>query len=71
MLGFQEARILALEGKPDEALDVLRKIIAAGCRFWYLDGDPALNSLQNNREFRSIVNDLKMLVERERVEMEN
>jgi TolB-like protein/Tfp pilus assembly protein PilF len=71
MLGFQEARILALEGKPDEALDVLRKIIAAGWRFWYLDGDPALNSLQNNREFRSIVNDLKTFVERERVEMEN
>ena len=70
MLSFQEARILALEEKPDEALAVLRQIIAAGWRFWYLDGDPALRNLQENREFDSIVGDLKMLVERERIELE-
>ena len=71
LLGFQEARILALEEKPDEALDVLRNIIAAGWRSWYLNGDPALNSLQDNREFRSIVNDMDMLVTRERIDLEN
>ena len=66
MLSFQDARILALEGKHDEALRVLRRIIGAGWRFWYLDGDPALKSLHENREFRSIVSDVKMLVEQER-----
>lgn len=71
MLRFQEARILALEGRQDEALGALRQIIAAGWRFWYLDGDPALKSLQKKREFRSIVNDRKMLVEQEKVKLEN
>jgi hypothetical protein len=70
MLSFQEARILALEGRPDEALGVLRQIIAAGWRFWYLDGDPALRNLREGREFRSIVNDLNMLIEQERAEFE-
>lgn len=71
MLQYQEARILALEGKQDEALEVLRQVIGGGWRFWYLDGDPALNSLQNTREFRSIVNDRKMLIEQERAKLEN
>ena len=70
MLSFQEARILALEGRPNEALGVLRQIIAAGWRFWYLDGDPALRNLREGREFRSIVNDLNMLIEQERAEFE-
>ncbi len=71
MLSFQEARILALEGRPNEALGVLRQIIAAGWRFWYLDGDPALRNLREGREFRSIVNDLNMLIEQERAKFEN
>ena len=70
MLQFQEARILALEGRQDEALVVLREIIAAGWRFWYLDGDPALKSMQKRREFRSIVNDRRMLVEQEKAKLE-
>ncbi len=65
MLSFQEARILALEGKSDAALEVLRQIIAAGWRFWYLNGDPALISLQGKREFRALVNELDTLVEQE------
>jgi len=52
-------------------LGVLRQIIAAGWRFWYLDGDPALKGLQDNREFRSIVNDRNRLVEQERAKLEN
>ena len=71
MLRFQEARILALEGRNDEALGALRQIIAAGWRFWYLDGDPALKGLQDNREFRSIVNDRNRLVEQERAKLDN
>ena len=70
MLRFQEARILALEGRQDAALGVLREIIADGWRFWYLDGDPALKSMQKRREFRSIVNDRKMLVEQEKAKLE-
>jgi tetratricopeptide (TPR) repeat protein len=70
MLRFQEARILALEGRQDAALEVLREIIAAGWRFWYLEGDPALKSIQKRREFRSIVNDRKMLVEQEKAKLE-
>ena len=69
MLSFQEARILALEGKLDEALGRLRQIIAAGWRFWYLDGDPALEDLWEGREFRSIVDDRNRLVERERAKL--
>jgi len=71
MLSFQEARILALEGKQDEALGVLRKIIAAGWLCWYLDGDPALKNLQDNREFVSIISDRNMLVDMERAKLEN
>ncbi|MCZ6890411.1 MAG: hypothetical protein O7H39_18125, partial [Gammaproteobacteria bacterium] len=69
MLGFQEARILALQGRSDEALVILRQIIAAGWRFWYLDGDPALNSIQDTRAFRTLVNDRDMLVEQERAKL--
>jgi tetratricopeptide (TPR) repeat protein len=71
MILFQEARMLALEERQDEALGVLRQIIAAGWRFWYLDGDPALKSLQDKREFRSIVSNRNMLVEQERAKLEN
>ena len=71
MLGFQEARILALEGRQDDALEELRKVIAAGWRFWYLDRDPALNSLHANREFHSIIADRNMLVEQERAKLAN
>ena len=46
-------------------------LVAAGWRFWYLDGDPALKGLQENREFRSIVNDRNRLVEQERAKLEN
>jgi TolB-like protein/Tfp pilus assembly protein PilF len=70
MLDFQQARILALEGRRDEALGVLRKVIAAGWRFWYLDGDPALKSLQDMREFRSVIDDRDMLVAQERAKLE-
>ena len=66
MLNYQQARVLALEGNHEEALRVLRGVIAAGWRFWYLEGDPALESLQDNREFLSIVGDREMLVEQER-----
>lgn len=69
MLSFQQARILALEGKQDDALRILRKIIAAGWRFWYLDGDPALKNLQDNQDFRSIISDRDMLVEQERAKL--
>ena len=70
MLRFQEARILALEGRQDEALGALREIIAGGWRFWYMDGDPALKNLQQTRNFRSIINDRNRLVEQERAKLE-
>jgi len=70
ILTYQEARILALEGNQEDALGALRNVIAAGWRFWYLDGDPALKSLHDNRGFRSIVSDKDMLVEKERARLE-
>jgi TolB-like protein/Tfp pilus assembly protein PilF len=70
MLTYQEARILALEGNQEDALEALRNVIAGGWRFWYLDGDPALKNLQDSREFRSIVGDRDMLVEQERAKLE-
>ena len=63
ILDLQQARILTLEGNQQEALSVLRKVIGAGLRFWYLETDPALRSLHDNREFRSIVGDRDRLVE--------
>ncbi len=69
ILSFQQARILALEEKLDEALGVLRHTIAAGWRFWYMNGDPALKNLWERREFRSIVNDVDMLVDLERAKL--
>lgn len=70
MLAYQEARILALEGKQEDTLSVLRNVIASGWRFWYLDGDPALKNLQDSREFQSIVADRDMLVEQEKAKLE-
>ena len=70
MLDYQQARILSLQGNADEAIRVLRRVIAGGWRFWHLDGDPALNNLQNMREFRSIVSDRDRLVDEERALIE-
>lgn len=70
MLRFQEARILALEGRQEDALGALREIIAGGWRFWYLDGDPALKNLQESREFHSIIDDRGRLAEQERAKLE-
>jgi len=69
MLNYQQARVLALEGHHGEALRVLRNVIAAGWRFWYLANDPAFKSMWDNLEFRSIVSDKDMLVEQERVSL--
>jgi len=66
MLSYQEARILALEGDLEGALEVLRKTVAAGFRFWYMDGDPALRKLWDHREFQSVIGDLNRLVEQEK-----
>ena len=70
MLDYQQARIHSLQGNADEAIRVLRGVIAGGWRFWYLDGDPALNSLGDMREFRSIVSDRDRLVDVERILIE-
>jgi len=66
MLTYQEARILALEGDLEGALEALRKTVAAGFRFWYMDGDPALRKLWDHREFQSIIGDRNRLVEQEK-----
>jgi len=70
MLKFQNARILTLEGRRDQALADLRQVLAGGWRFWYMDGDPALKNLREDREFRSIVDDRNMFIERERAKLE-
>jgi len=70
MLDYQKARVLSLQGNPDEAIRVLRRVIAGGWRFWHLDGDPALNNLHNMREFQSIVGDRNRLVDEERALIE-
>lgn len=66
MISYQQARILALEGDIENSLAMLRKTIAAGFRFWYLDKDPALKNLWDNREFQSIIGDRIRLVEQQR-----
>lgn len=69
LISYQEARILALEGDLENSLAVLRRTIAAGFRFWYLDQDPALKNLWGNREFQSIIGDRGWLVEQERIKL--
>lgn len=69
MLSYQEARVLALEGNLENALEVLRKTVAAGFRSWSLDEDPALRNLWEHREFQSIIGDRDRLVEQERIKL--
>ena len=71
MLDYQATRIHALEGRKEEALMALRKIITTGRRFWYIDGAPALGSLQGTQEFQSIVGDRDMLVVQEQARLAN
>lgn len=71
MLDYQQARILSRQGKTDESLRILRQILAAGWRFWYLEGDPALKNLWELREFKSIVGDRDMLVAAERTKIQS
>lgn len=66
MLRFQEARLLTLEGKNDEALVTLRQAVAEGWRFWYTDGDPALKGLQKSPELQAILSEVKIMVAQER-----
>lgn len=69
MLDYQMARIQALDGNSDQALETLRRIIEAGWRFWYLEGDPALKNLQALSGFEAVVNEKDLLVEAERAEV--
>lgn len=66
ILSYQWVRVLALEGDFEEALAALRKTVAAGFRPWYLQADPALRPLWENREFQSIAGDMNRLVEIEK-----
>jgi len=70
MLDFQQARIYALEGDTDQSLGILRQVVGAGWRFWYLEGDPALKNVRESLEFQSIVSEKDRLVEIERAEVE-
>ena len=69
ILSFQHARILALEGRLDEALEALRAATSGGFQFWYMERDPALKNLQGNPEFRSIMNGVSLAVEQERAKL--
>ena len=70
--GSAEAEILALQGRPAEALQALRTAVESGWwRHWYFwtERNVNLDSIRNDPEYRSIIEGLenKMLIELERV----
>lgn len=69
-IAYQFARILALEGRPDEALAELQDAITRGWRFWYTAGDPLLSSLHDRPEFSALISEMDALVAAERGKLE-
>ena len=59
---YQEVRILALGGRAGEALAALRGAIDQGWRFWYTAGDPALQTLRDEDEFKDMIAEINSLV---------
>lgn len=68
---YQEARLHSLKGKTSEALASLRQAIKTGWRFWYTEKDPILKPLQDEPEFKPLMEEMHRLValEREKVRM--
>lgn len=62
-----EVRVLALQGQKERALTALRKAVDRGWRsdwWYYLDHDPALNSIRDDERFQAI----KLEIEADMVE---
>jgi tetratricopeptide (TPR) repeat protein len=52
-----DVRILALQQRPERALDALREAVDGGWRLWswfYLENDPNLNSIRDEPEFQRL-----------------
>jgi TolB-like protein/Flp pilus assembly protein TadD len=73
--GIADVQILALRGRKREALSALRTAEQAGWRggLWplryYRDHDPALDSIRNEPEFKSVFADIERDMARQRAEL--
>jgi TolB-like protein/Flp pilus assembly protein TadD len=73
--GIADVEVLALRGRKHEALSVLRAAERAGWRggLWplryYRDRDPALDSIRNEPEFKSVFADIERDMARQRAEL--
>ena len=65
------ASISAIEGKTDEALDMLEEAIASGwTRHWFAPRDPNLESLWAEPRFQALISGVKAEMDRLRLEMQ-
>jgi len=67
-----DAEILALQGKPEEALATLRRAVDEGWRtmwWYYLEQDPNFDSIRDEPDFQTIVEEVRadMAVELEKI----
>jgi TolB-like protein/DNA-binding winged helix-turn-helix (wHTH) protein/Tfp pilus assembly protein PilF len=70
-LDYLSARILALEGQQDEALETLGKAIGRGwLAYWFVDLDIAFANLHATPEFQSLLADLAAESSRQRAILE-
>ena len=67
-LDYLTARIYALQGKPQEAIQALSAAIDKGWREWWTKYDPLLTSLQNEAEFQTLLQFLDKDLARQRAE---
>jgi hypothetical protein len=64
------AKISAIEGETDEALDLLELAIASGwTQHWYAPRDPTLESLWDEPRFQALIADLRTEMNRIRLAM--
>ncbi len=67
-LHYLAARIYALEGKPEQAVEALAKAIDIGWREWWTKYDPLLASLANEPEFQQLMHFLDQDLARQKAE---
>lgn len=71
MLDYLWARILALEGRQDEALEALGKAIGRGwLAYWIVDNDIAFANMRGTPEFQALLTDMAAESARQRAILE-
>jgi TolB-like protein/Tfp pilus assembly protein PilF len=75
--GIKDVQILALQGRPEAALDAFRDAIDDGFvslvpfELWSIDQDPLLDTLRNDPRFESMINELEERMDALRLSLEH